>query len=143
MAQYKLISQFLKKITFNSPNVPELFFKQENTQAKMDINLDIQIKSSENKLYMVDLVTKLHSRLEGEKTVFEVEAVYSGLAQVEEAKNEEELKRMLLVDVPTQLFPAVHSLIFHLTAKSGFPPFQMHVVDFEQLYKEKNPTGKK
>jgi preprotein translocase subunit SecB len=137
MAEYKLISSFLKGLSFDSPNVPELFFKQDNTQAKMDINLDIQIKSSENKLYMVDLVTKLHSKLDSGKTVFQIDSIYTALVQIEKSKNEDDLKHTLLVDIPTQLFPNVRALVLRLTAESGFPPFQMQVVDFEELYKSK------
>ena len=141
MAQFKLISTFLKKINFDSPSVPELFFNQENTQAKMDINLDIQIKSSENKLYMVDLITKLHSKLEGgkgaDKTVFTVDCVYSALVQIEKDNGEDDVKHTLLVDVPAQLFPNTRALVLRATADSGFPPFQMQVVDFEELYKSK------
>jgi len=137
MAQFKMISGFLKKLTFDSPSVPELFFKQENTQAKMDINLDIQIKSSENKLFMVDLLTKLHSKLENDKTVFEIDCVYSALVQIEKDKGEEDVKRTLLVEVPNLLFPNVRAIVLRMTAESGFPPFQMQVVDFEDLYKSK------
>ena len=54
MAKFNIISQFLKDFSFENPNVPELFFKQENTQAKLEINIDIQIKGSENNLFMVD-----------------------------------------------------------------------------------------
>ena len=43
MAKFNIISQFLKDFSFENPNVPELFFKQENTQAKLEINIDIQI----------------------------------------------------------------------------------------------------
>ena len=132
-----MISGFLKKLTFDSPSVPELFFKQENTQAKMDINLDIQIKSSENKLFMVDLLTKLHSKLENDKTVFEIDCVYSALVQIEKDKGEEDVKRTLLVEVPNLLFPNVRAIVLRMTAESGFPPFQMQVVDFEDLYKSK------
>ena len=142
MAEYKLISQFLKKFTFDSPSVPELFFKQENTQAKMDINLDIQIKSSENKLYMVDLLTTLHSKLDEKKTVFQIDGVYSALVQIEKNKDEEDLKHTLLVDAPGQLFPEIRSLVLRATADSGFPPFQMQAVDFEQLYKDKQSEKK-
>ena len=137
MAQFKMISGFLKKLSFDSPSVPELFFKQENTQAKMDINLDIQIKSSENKLYMVDLLAKLHSKLDNKKTVFEIDCVYSALVQIEKDKGEEDLKHTLLVDVPMHLFPSVRALVLRATAESGFPPFQMQMVDFEELYKSK------
>ena len=50
MAKFNIISQFLKDISFESPNVPELFFKSDNGQAKLEINIDIQIKGADNNL---------------------------------------------------------------------------------------------
>ena len=38
MAKFNIISQFLKDFSFESPNVPELFFKNDNGQAKLEIN---------------------------------------------------------------------------------------------------------
>ena len=139
MAKFNIISQFLKDFSFENPNVPELFFKQENTQAKLEINIDIQIKGSENNLFMVDLITKVHSKLEAnDKTVFMIESTYSGLVQMEEEKDEEVKRRTLLIDVPTLLFPAVRALITRLTSESGFPAFTMQPVDFAQLYAQRN-----
>jgi preprotein translocase subunit SecB len=139
MAKFQLISQFLKDFSFESPNVPELFFKQENGQAKMDINLDIQIKGTENNIYMVDLIVKLHSKLEaGDKSIFMIESTYSGLVQVEKQENEEDLKKTLLIEVPNMLFPSVRAIILRMTGESGFPPFAMQAIDFEKLYEEKN-----
>ena len=139
MAKFNIISQFLKDFSFENPNVPELFFKQENTQAKLEINLDIQIKGSENNLFLVDLITKVHSKLEAnDKTVFMIESTYSGLVQREEEKDEEVKKRTLLIDVPTLLFPAVRSLITRTTSESGMAPFTMQPVDFAQLYAQRN-----
>lgn len=142
MAKFNIISQFLKDFSFENPNVPELFFKQENTQAKLEINIDIQIKGSENNLFMVDLITKVHSKLEAnEKTVFMIESTYSGLVQMEEEKDEEVKKRTLLIDVPTLLFPAVRALITRATSESGMAPFAMQPVDFAKLYEQR--TAKK
>jgi len=142
MAKFNIISQFLKDFSFENPNVPELFFKQENTQAKLEINIDIQIKGSENNLFMVDLITKVHSKLEAnDKTVFLIESTYSGLVQMEEEKDEEAKKRTLLIDVPTLLFPAVRSLITRATSESGMAPFAMQPVDFAKLYEQR--TAKK
>ena len=64
MAKFNIISQFLKDISFESPNVPELFFKQDDGQAKLEIGIDIQIKGAENNLFMVDLIVKVHSKLD-------------------------------------------------------------------------------
>jgi preprotein translocase subunit SecB len=142
MAKFKFLSSFLKKIHFDSPSTPELFFKQENTLAKMDITIDIQIKSSENNLYMVDLIIGLNSMLESGKVVFKIDLVFSGLVQIEGAYDEEELKCILLIDIPHILFPDARSLILNITAASGFPPFQMQVVDFKELYNVNNAKGR-
>ncbi len=142
MSKFNIITQFLKDISFESPNVPELFFKQENTPAKLEINIDIQIKGADNNLFMVDLITKVHSKLESEtesetKSIFMIDTTFSGLVQMEEEKDEEAKKRTLLIDVPTLLFPTVRALITRLTSESGFPTFTMQPVDFAQLYAQK------
>ena len=142
MAKFNIISQFLKDISFESPNVPELFFKQDDGQAKLEIGIDIQIKGAENNLFMVDLIIKAHSKLEADdKSIFMIDSTYSSLVQMDEnVKDEETKKRTLLIDVPTLLFPAVRALIVRLTAESGFPPFAMQPVDFEALYNQKQST---
>ena len=137
MPKFNIISQFLKDISFESPNVPELFFKQDNGQAKIEINIDINIKGSENNLFMVDLITKVHSKLEkDDKSIFLIESTYTGMVQYEE-KDEEAKKKTLLIDVPTLLFPAVRALVTRLTAESGFPAFTMQPVDFAALYEQR------
>ena len=138
MSQFKIISQFLKDISFESPNVPELFFNQDNGQAKIEINIDIQIKGAENNVFMVDLLTKVHSKLDKDnKSIFLIETTYSGLVQMEEEKDEEAKRRTLLIDVPHTLFPSVRALVTRLTAESGFPAFVMQPVDFEALYEQR------
>ena len=139
MAKFNIISQFLKDISFESPNVPDLFFNQVTGQADLDINIVMQVIGSDKILYMVDLITKIHSKLKADsKSIFLIEATYSGLVQMEEEKDEEAKKRTLLIDVPTFLFPSVRALVTRLTAESGFPPFTMQPVDFADLYEKRN-----
>ena len=142
MPKFNIISQFLKDISFESPNVPELFFKQENGQAKIELNIDMNVKGSENNLYMVDLVTRVHSKLEkDDKTIFMIESTYTGMVQYEEA-DEEKKRRTLLIDVPTVLFPSVRALVTRLTAESGFQPLTLQMVDFEALYEQRANAAK-
>ncbi len=140
MAKFNLAVQFLKDISFESPNVPELLVKQGNGQAKIDMPVEIKLmKAGENNLYMVDLILKVHSKLtEDEKTIFMIETTYSGLVQIDDAEMDEDAKkRILLIDVPNLLFPSIRALVTRLTAESGFPPFAMQPVDFEKKYEEK------
>jgi preprotein translocase subunit SecB len=137
MPKFNIISQFLKDISFESPNVPELFFKQDNGQAKIEINIDINIKGSENNLYMVDLVTRVHSKLDkDDKSIFLIESTYTGMVQYEE-KDEETKRKTLLIDVPTLLFPSVRALVTRLTSESGFQPLALQPVDFAALYEQR------
>ena len=141
MPKFNIISQFLKDISFESPNVPELFFKQDNGQAKIEINLDINIKGADNNLFMVDLITKVHSKLEKDnKTIFMIESTYTGMVQYEE-KDEETKRKTLLIDVPTLLFPSVRAMVTRLTAESGFPAFVMQPVDFADLYEQRQKAA--
>lgn len=142
MPKFNIISQFLKDISFESPNVPELFFKQENGQAKIELNIDMNVKGSENNLYMVDLVTRVHSKLEkDDKTIFMIESTYTGMVQYEES-DEETKRRTLLIDVPTVLFPSVRALVTRLTAESGFQPLTLQMVNFEELYEQRMNAAK-
>lgn len=138
MVKFQIISQFLKDFSFESPNVPELFFGQDNGEAKLEINIDIQIKGAEDNLYMVDLLTNVHSKLKvNDKSIFIINSNYSGLVQIETTETEEDVKKTLLIDIPQLLFPTVRALILRLTSESGFPAFAMQPVDFTELYEEK------
>lgn len=139
MIKFQLLSQFLKDFHFESPNVPELFFAQNNSQAKLEINVDVQIKGSENSIYMVDLLIGLHSKLEkDDKSVFMIKSNYSGLVQIETTENEEELRKTLVIDIPQLLFPSIRSLILQITHESGFPVVSMPQIDFAELYENKS-----
>ncbi|MDR1696605.1 MAG: protein-export chaperone SecB [Rickettsiales bacterium] len=143
MAKFNLMTQFVKDFSFESPNAPELFFKQEDTSAKMEINFDLQVKGTENDLYMVDVITKLHSKLDKDsKTIFMIELVYSGLVHAEKGSDEEDLKRTLMIDVPAMLFPAIRALVLRVTSESGFPPFALQPVDWKDIYENKAKESK-
>lgn len=140
MANFQLISQFLKDFSFESPNVPELFFKQESGQAKMEINVDIQVKGTDNSIFMVDLLVSLHSKLEeNDKSIFIIKSNYSGLVQMEATKSEEDeaVKKTLMIEVPHLLFPSIRALILRVTGESRLPAFSMQPIDFAELYESK------
>ena len=101
--------------------------------------IDIQVKGAENNLFMVDLISKIHTKFEkNEKTMFLIDTTYSCLVQMEEEKDEDAKKRTVLISVPTLIFPSVRALVTRLTSESGFPPLALQPVDFAALYEQKN-----
>ena len=131
-----ILSQFIKDFSFEAPNSPQLFFNKEPVEANLKLNIDIKVKKLNEELYTVDLITKVHNTAKkDEKSIFMIELVYSGLVGLD--MPEEDKKHALLVKVPQYLFPAVRALISRITNESGFPPFNMALVDFEAMYKER------
>ncbi|MBN1783398.1 MAG: protein-export chaperone SecB [Alphaproteobacteria bacterium] len=131
-----IISQFVKDFSFEAPNSPQLFFNKEPVEANLKLNIDIKVKKLNDELFTVDLVTKVHNTTKkDDKSIFMIELVYSGLVGLN--MPEEEHKHALLVQTPQYLFPAVRALISRITSESGFPPFNMALVDFEAMYKER------
>lgn len=138
MNTFNLITQFLKDCSFNSPNAPELFFYQHDTSAKIETNIDIQVKGAENNLYMVNLLIELHSILDkNQQPIFSFSVDYRGLIQIECTDNDENIEKKLMVDVPQLLFPYVQQLVLQISGASGFPPYLMPQIDFEELYEQK------
>lgn len=144
MKQFEIIYQFLKDISFESPNVPDLFFKKDGGESKIETEVYTQIKGADNNVFMVDLVIKLHSKLEKDsKSVFLIDSTYSALVKLTDDKSDDETKkRILLIDVPTMIFPVVRSLILNLTGESGFQPFFIPPFDFEKVYEEQQKNKK-
>lgn len=131
-----IISQFVKDFSFEAPNSPQLFFNKEPVEANLKLNIDIKVKKLNDELFTVDLITKVHNTTKkDDKSIFMIELVYSGLVGLN--LPEEEHKHALLVQAPQYLFPAVRALISRVTSESGFPPFNMALVDFEAMYKER------
>ena len=58
MKQFEIIYQFLKDISFESPNVPDLFFKKDGGESKIETEVYTQIKGADNNVCMGDLRIK-------------------------------------------------------------------------------------
>ncbi len=139
MKKYDLLAEYLNNISFDSSmNVPALFFQDTNEQARISVNLDIKVDHAENELYLINLIVGLQSSFENGQSIFNIDCSYSGIIHMNEVVDEETLQRILLIDVPQELYVSVKALIDQTINNSGFPPFCMSDVDFEELYTNKH-----
>ena len=138
MKRFDIMIEFLKGISFESPNYGLLFQGWEKGAAGIDSHTDVQICSSHENFHVVDLYVRLHSAIEAEeKTMFNVAAVYSALVRIDNIENAEEIQQILLIDVATVLFLSVKPLIEQLVLTSGYPAYRMSLPDFHGLYVRK------
>lgn len=124
------IKTFLKKVVFESPNTPDLFFNAESA-ANLEISIDVQSRVAEDtSLYLVELHTCLTPKI-NEQLVFNLKIVYSTLVEITDKEMDDETRKCLLtVIVPQSMYNPLRALVWKLTLESGFPPIMMNDYDF-------------
>ena len=134
---FKIIGKYIKELNFNIPN-PKTFFLLSKDISNYKINIDI--KSSQSKQNIIEVLISLS--LIPVKDDFEkiaTKIVYASIIQLEKDKlTKEELERIILIEVPSRIYPELRKIFIFLFENSGFKDVKINEsVDFEKLYKMK------
>ncbi len=135
---FAIIAQYLKDLSFESPQTPQIFFTKIEEAPQIEANIDIQAKKINDNTFNVALKVHVNNKLK-DKTIFLVEVIYSAIVKTTAPKEEEE--KVLLIKVPELIFPYVRSIITGITQDSGFPPFAMAPIDFNLLYQSRKKVA--
>jgi preprotein translocase subunit SecB len=121
---------YLKDVSFEAPNSPEIFRTQgEPTNS---FNLNTAAKKVEENLYEVTLTLTFTVKV-GEKTAYLIEVQQAGLF-VFAGFTDQELGPMLGAYAPNQLFPYAREVITELVGKGSFPQMVLQPLNFEAIY---------
>ena len=134
---YKIIGKYIKNLNFSIPS-PKTFFLLSKDIANYKINIDI--KSSRIKENIIEVLTSIN--LQPTNTNLEkinTEIVYATIIELDTNKIEkEELEKIILVEVPTQIYSELRQIFIYLFERSGFREVKINeTVDFQKLYNMK------
>ena len=134
---YKIIGKYIKDLDFDIPN-SKTFFLLSKDISNYKINIDI--KSSQSKQNIIEVLISLS--LIPVKDDFEkiaTKIVYASIIQLEKDKlTKEELEKIILIEVPSRIYPELRKIFIFLFENSGFKDVKINEsVDFEKLYKMK------
>ena len=134
---YKIIGKYIKDLNFDIPN-SKTFFLLSKDISNYKINIDI--KSSQSKQNIIEVLISLS--LIPVKDDFEKIAtriVYASIIELEKDKlTKEELEKIILIEVPSRIYPELRKIFIFLFENSGFKDVKINeTVDFEKLYKMK------
>ena len=135
---YNIVGKYIKNINFNIPDSKSYFLIEKNIK-NYKINFDIKSKKIKENIFEIDTNLKLMSEEPGENQI-EVSIIFSTLISLkEDIKNKKDLKKIVLVDVPTSIYPEIRSVLVFLFEKSGFKQISLEKpVDFQILYEKNN-----
>lgn len=129
-----ILGQYLKDMSFENPNAPEVFNSKEAPNAEVDLNVEISKSKAEN---IYESCLKVRTTLkQGDKVSFVVEVAYAGIIEIVNY-NEDVVKSILLTEVPRLLFPYVRQIISNVSVQGGFPPLNIAPFNFESANKKK------
>ncbi|WP_119393536.1 protein-export chaperone SecB [Salinibius halmophilus] len=130
--QFSIQRIYLKDMSFETPNSPEIFREEWKPQLKLD--LDNKTTKLDDDNWEVVLTITLTAKV-GEKTAFLIEVQQAGIF-LAKGFEEDQLKNMLGSYCPTTLFPYARETIDNLLVKGSFPPAMLAPINFEAMYRQ-------
>ena len=137
---YKIISKFIKDISFEIPDV-QTFAMIEKEISKYNLNFDIKSKKFKEYIIEVNTILKLAPNQEVKNKML-TEINLTALVSVDtNLKDKKELEEIILVKVPTEVYPTLYETFVYLFNQAGIKHISIAKdVNFEKLWNEKKAS---
>ena len=137
---YKIISKFIKDISFEIPDA-RTFVMLEKEISKYNLNFDIKSKPFKENIIEVNTTLRLTPNLKVERKML-TEINLASLVSIDKnSVDKKELEKIILVKVPTEIYPTLYETFVYLFTKAGVENISINKeVDFEKLYNEKTKS---
>ena len=135
--KYKILSSFIKDMSSETPDVESYLFTKDNI-SKYELDIDINSNPLKNKLIEVNTCLKFHDKTKQEKKSY-FEVIYTSVVRIEDGvKEKKDLQKIVLCDVPTEIYTELEKILINLLSSSGYPGVKFDKkVDFNKLFSEK------
>ncbi len=131
---YKIIGKYIRDLNFKIPN-PKSFFLLSKNISNYKINIDI--KSNQIKQNIIEILATLNlTPIKNNFEKIETKIVFATIIELTDDKiQKSEIEKIILIKVPSQIYPELRSIFVRLFENSGFKDVKINEsVDFEKLY---------
>ena len=135
--KYKILAKYIKDMSSETPDIETYIFVRDYI-GKYQFNIDINSKPLKDKMVEINTILKFEDNQENKKkSHFEIN--YSSIVKIDEDITEKkDLEKIILVEVPTEIYPELEKSFLNLLHNSGYPHVKFEKkVNFEQLYNQK------
>ena len=136
---YKIVSKFIKDISFEIPDV-QTFVMLEKEISKYNLNFDIKSKPFKENIVEVNTVLSLLPNQDVKYKIL-TEINLTTLISVEKTKDKKELEKIILIKLPTEVYPTLYETFVYLFSQAGLKNISIEKeVNFDKLYNEKTKS---
>jgi len=134
---YKIISKFIKDISFEIPDI-QSFVLLEKEISNYALNFDIKSKPYKDNIIEVNTVLKIFPN-ENVKHKVLTEITGTALVSIEKNfENKKELEKIILIEIPTEMYPTLYETFSYLFKQAGVKNIEIEKkVDFKKLFDER------
>ena len=135
--KFKILANFIKDMSSETPDVQSYLFVKENI-SKYHLNIDITSKALKNRMIEVSTMLKFEDKNASEKkSHFEI--IYISIIKIDESvKDSKEIKKIVICDLQNEIYPKLEKIFLNLLNDSGFPDIKIEKkIDFDKLYNER------
>ena len=137
---YKIISKFIKDISFEIPNA-QTYVMLEKEILNYTLNFDITSKPYKENIIEVSTVLRLVPNQDVKHKML-TEINLTTLVSLEKKfDNKKELEKIILIKIPTEVYPTLYETFIYLFKQAGIKEINIEKrVDFEEMYNEKKKS---
>ena len=137
---YKIISKFIKDISFEIPNA-QTFVMLEKEILNYNLKFDISSKPFKEKIIEVNTILRLVPNQDVKYKMLS-EINLTTLVSIEKNfENKKELEKIILIKIPTEIYPTLYEVFIYLFKQAGLKDIRIEKeVNFEKMYNEKNKS---
>ena len=132
--EFRMQKMYIKDLSFENPNAPEIFTMQQKMEPAVDVNLKLNNRQIDGEHWEVSLqITAKVSSKDENKVLFILEIEHAAVFMLRNIPAEH-IAMLLGVDCPTLLFPFTRQIVSQVSTDGGYIPFLMEPVNFMALY---------
>ena len=137
---YKIISKFIKDISFEIPNA-QTFVMLEKEILKYNLNFDIKSNPFKDNIIEVNTILRISPNQNVKHKILS-EINFTALVSIEKNfEDKKELEKIILIEIPTQIYSSLYETFVYLFSQAGIKNIEIYKkVDFEKLYNERKNT---
>lgn len=125
-----IITQYVKDLSVENPNAPEVF--QWKEQPQIDLQFNIGANKISDEVTEVELKVNVTAKT-SQGNAYLIELVYCGLIGIRNVP-EEQAHAFLFAEAPRLLFPFARAVVADAVREAGFQPLMIDPIDFNGLY---------
>ena len=135
---YKIVTKYIKDLSFEIHSTKSYFLLEKNIKNYTFV-CDIKSKEIKQNIIQIDINLRLVPIEKETNKNIDVSVEFASVIQLEKKIGKEELEKIVLIKVPSEIYPEIRNIIMFLFEKSGFSKINIAGnIDFSKLYENRN-----